>query len=72
MIPLATTIVYRSWLGPSTGGLIVVLLLIGAALYFWPGLDGTIKKMLLAIGIVCFILWLLVILLTVLAHFEVL
>jgi hypothetical protein len=45
----------------TTIGLIVVVVLIGLVLYFVPNLDATLKKILIAIAIICFCLWVLAI-----------
>lgn len=43
----------------TTLGLILVVLVIGLMIYFFPGMDGTLKKILIGIAVVAAIFWLL-------------
>jgi len=45
-----------------TVGLIVVLLIIALIIAFVPGLDPTLKKLLLAVGIIATVVWALIVL----------
>jgi len=67
-LPLAADVVYRSggWFGPSTIGLIIVLAIIGAILYFGRGkIDPPIRTCLIVVAVVLTGLWLLLLVLRV-------
>ena len=64
-LPLAADLVHRSggWFGPSTVGLVVVIALIACLLYFVPGIDATLRKLLIGVAVVLFVVWLLLLVL---------